>query len=71
MSQVCRRDVFEYNVGYIFWSLISRVEKCFAAIVYSIDDYTLKTIESLLTSNAHAVIFYAKHNGIYKSQRII
>ena len=66
----CRRETVEHSVGYILWSLLTRVKKCFIAVVYSIDSYTARTIEALIEPTAHAAIFYSRYHGTHRPQRV-
>jgi hypothetical protein len=60
----------EHSVGYYFYSLLTRVEKCLLAVVCCIDSYALRAIDTLLPPSATAIIFYSKLSGHYTSQRI-
>lgn len=70
VSNCCIYDIFHHGAGYVFYSLLSRVQDCLIAVVYSVSTYALKIIDRLVSANASIVIFYSKLNGQNPTNRI-
>ena len=69
-KECCHREVFEYNAGYPFWSLLASVKECFVGVICCVDEYALRSIDALLSPSARGVIFYAKYSGSYSPRRV-